>query len=203
MIRLPTSGRHWAVCLLVPLLGAGAPALADPPAWAPAHGYHKNHPKKGRGGERADPYLPWHGGPAQAPYLDEGSCNRKAVGAVVGGVVGGVVGSQVGKGDGRTLATVAGTVIGVLVGSSIGRSMDQADRYCAGQALEYTPDQQPVVWQNPDDRQQYSVRPVKTYQRGDGRYCREYITEAQVAGSREQTYGTACRQPDGSWEIMG
>lgn len=35
-----------------------------------------------------------------------------------------------------------------------------------------------------------------------GRYCREFLQEVTVAGRAEQAYGTACRQPDGSWEVI-
>lgn len=34
------------------------------------------------------------------------------------------------------------------------------------------------------------------------RYCREYNGQALVAGRYQQTYGTACMQPDGSWQIQ-
>lgn len=36
----------------------------------------------------------------------------------------------------------------------------------------------------------------------DGRYCREYQSNVRVGGRIQQTYGTACMQPDGSWEVM-
>ena len=32
--------------------------------------------------------------------------------------------------------------------------------------------------------------------------CREYNTIATVNGEQQQTYGRACRQPDGSWKII-
>ncbi|MGD2117219.1 MAG: hypothetical protein PVG66_02570 [Chromatiales bacterium] len=35
-----------------------------------------------------------------------------------------------------------------------------------------------------------------------GRYCREFQHEITVGGKKEQGYGTACRQPDGSWEVI-
>ncbi len=35
-----------------------------------------------------------------------------------------------------------------------------------------------------------------------GRYCREFQHEVTIGGKREQSYGTACRQPDGSWEVV-
>ncbi|MDX2074243.1 MAG: hypothetical protein SFX19_07775 [Alphaproteobacteria bacterium] len=36
----------------------------------------------------------------------------------------------------------------------------------------------------------------------DGRYCREYQAVSRIGGAKQQTYGTACLQPDGSWEII-
>ena len=35
-----------------------------------------------------------------------------------------------------------------------------------------------------------------------GRYCREYRQEVTVGGKSEEAYGTACRNADGSWEII-
>ncbi len=33
-------------------------------------------------------------------------------------------------------------------------------------------------------------------------YCREYQANTSVGGKKAKSYGTACRQPDGSWKIM-
>ena len=35
-----------------------------------------------------------------------------------------------------------------------------------------------------------------------GEYCREYTKTISVGGRAAQGYGTACRQPDGAWEIV-
>jgi len=40
------------------------------------------------------------------------------------------------------------------------------------------------------------------YQAADGRYCREYQATISVAGRLQQSFGTACLQPDGSWRIV-
>ena len=37
----------------------------------------------------------------------------------------------------------------------------------------------------------------------NGQTCREYQSTATVGGAQQQTYGTACLQPDGSWRIVG
>jgi hypothetical protein len=35
-----------------------------------------------------------------------------------------------------------------------------------------------------------------------GRYCREFQHQVTIGGRNEQAYGTACRNPDGSWEVV-
>jgi surface antigen len=170
-----------------------APAFADPPPWAPAHGYRAKGKGKSKGREEA--YV--------VPYgISQGTCYRELVGAVVGGVAGGVAGSKIGKGDGRTAATIGGTIIGVIVGGSIGRTMDRIDQNCVGQILEHAPDRERIVWTDHDNSSRYAVEPGRTFQQADGRYCREYTTSATIGGRAEQVYGTACRQPDGSWQLV-
>ena len=140
--------------------------------------------------------------PPPMPYgLDQRICSRDLIGAALGGATGGLIGSNIGKGKGRTVATVGGVLVGLFVGGKIGRNMDQLDQACAGQALERVPDGQTVVWQG-QNQDGYWVTPKRTYEASNGDYCREYTSEAVIAGRRQQTYGTACRQPDGSWQII-
>lgn len=56
-----------------------------------------------------------------------------------------------------------------------------------------------VAWRNPDNGAVATVTPVRTYQTASGAYCREYQTTGSIGGYEEDLYGTACRQPDGSW----
>lgn len=146
---------------------------------------------------------PWGGAPAPsnaAIGVFAGRCDHELLGRILGGIAGAAVGAQVGKGDGRTAAVIGGTIIGVLVGGNIGRTMDETDQHCIGQALEHAPDRQTVRWDDPDSGAQYAVTPVRTEPAGGERYCREYVTEVVIDGRAQQAYGTACRQPDGSWE---
>jgi surface antigen len=200
----------WAF-ILVQFAGIHHSTLAGPPTWAPAYGRH--HPperyyyyddrRRPRSHHRHDSnVLPWLGGALVAGYLIGNRCNREALGSVLGGTIGGLAGSRIGRGDGRTAATIAGALLGVLVGKSIGRSMDQVDHYCTGQTLEYARDRQTIQWQNPDTHTNYNVTPINTYEARDGRYCREYVTRSSIGGRQQETYGTACRQPDGSWQIV-
>jgi len=122
-------------------------------------------------------------------------------GMIIGGVVGGVLGSQVGRGHGRTAATIVGTLIGAAVGGAVGRSMAETDRIKTAQSLETVRTGVPSTWRNPDTGNQYTVTPTRTYDSSQGP-CREYTVDAIVGGKREQVYGTACRQPDGSWRVV-
>lgn len=122
-------------------------------------------------------------------------------GMVIGGILGGVLGSQVGGGRGRTAATIVGTMAGVMIGGSIGRSMDDTDRLNTARSLETVRTGVPSSWRNPDSGNQYTVVPTRTFDSSTGP-CREYTVDAVVGGKREKVYGTACRQPDGSWRIQ-
>jgi len=122
-------------------------------------------------------------------------------GMVIGGVLGGVLGSQVGRGEGRTVATIVGTLIGAAVGGAVGRSMAESDRLKAAHSLETVRTGVPSTWRNPDTGNQYTFTPMRTYDAAQGP-CREYVVDAIIGGKREKVYGTACRQPDGSWRVV-
>jgi len=205
-------------------VGLIAPAFGEPPPWAPAHGWRaKHHHYHEDEDEDEDEGRPVYVVPAQPAYvvpaqptyvvpaqptdappfgISQSTCYRSAVGALIGAGAGAYAGNQVGKGGGKIAATIGGGILGALVGGTIGHWMDQTDQGCVGQILEHAQTGQAVQWTNPDNGAQYAVTPVKTYQAQGGGYCREYTAQATVAGRAQQTYGTACRQPDGSWQIV-
>lgn len=131
---------------------------------------------------------------------------KQAVGTVGGAVLGGLLGSEIGSGSGRLWATGAGAVLGALAGSEIGKSLDRADRLYMERttqaSLEHTQTGTTSTWNNPDTGHRGTVTPVDTYQRSDGTYCREFQQTVVVAGEQQQAYGTACRQPDGTWKVQ-
>lgn len=127
---------------------------------------------------------------------------REQGGAAAGAVVGGVVGSQIGGGSGQDVATALGIIGGAIVGASLGRSFDQLDAMNTQRALETSPTNQTSSWVNPDSGNQYAITPTRTFQTSSNQYCREYQTTVTVGGEQQQGYGTACRQPDGQWQIQ-
>ena len=147
--------------ILVSLSFTGAPAPAEPPPWAPAHGYRA---KKGQSAARQLP-----------PGLQEGQCryrmfDKSAVGALTGR-----------QGNGR---------------------LAWSDEVCFTQTFEHAPDRETITWGNTRRGAEYQVTPTKTVKTRSGEYCREYQATASVGGKITKTYGTACRQPDGSWKLI-
>ncbi|GHD51451.1 hypothetical protein GCM10017083_25920 [Thalassobaculum fulvum] len=200
-----------AAALMIAAAPAG-PAFAEPPPWAPAHGWRAKHHGHDRHREvhvyhhydRADDY----GRPVivtrGASYRCDRSLldgNKTLLAQILGGAGGAVAGSQFGKGTGKLAATAGGALLGVLIGTEIGGSLDAADAACAQQALETADTGRPVVWDNPDRGTRYAMVPTRTYENA-GTYCREYTTRASVGGRTQEAYGTACRRPDGSWRIV-
>src|SRR5579871_1201315 len=120
------------------------------------------------------------------------------VGTITGGVAGGLIGSTVGKGSGRVLAIAAGTLAGAYLGGAVGKSMDDTDRMKMNQALERNNLDQPAYWHNGNTGADYQVVATRNVEVEGNRYCREYRTTANIGGRKQQMYGTACRQPDGS-----
>ena len=180
-----------------------APVQADPPPWAPAWGYRAKHGKKDKdkkhGSETVVIEQPQEA--FQIPYgIDLGRCNRTEIGAAIGAATGAVVGSQVADEDHQAVGIIGGLIVGGVVGGLIGKAMDSVDEACMGHALEYAADGAPVHWRDPNGYD-YDVVPQETYQAG-GRYCRNYTTTVVINGAPESLAGTACRRPDGNWDIV-
>jgi surface antigen len=197
MSGMPYSSVTKRVGLGLVLAAAAAlavPALADPPAHAPAHGWRKKH----------DPYYVGYTGYQWSRDYGvlEGHCNRDEVGTVLGGVVGGVIGSQVGDGSGRAVAIVLGTVLGAVVGREIGREMDERDRACVGHALELAKDGQSVRWMNESTGVTYIVTPTTAY-RSSGEPCRAFRLKTSAEGKSRTTETGACQTGEGTWKFMG
>jgi surface antigen len=130
---------------------------------------------------------------------------KQTVGGLGGAALGGLLGSQFGSGKGKLATTGAGVLIGALVGSQIGKGLDQVDRMKANQAIsqaQTAPLGEPIAWNNPESGNSGTVTPVRDGTTSSGAYCREFQQTITVGGKTQDAYGTACRQPDGSWQIV-
>lgn len=91
-------------------------------------------------------------------------------------------------------------VLGVLLWAVLGSTAVAQDPLQG--ALEYNPTNQASTWVNPDTGTTESVVPVRTFANAAGQPCREFQSTIVIGGRKEQGYGTACRQPDGTWRIV-
>ena len=127
---------------------------------------------------------------------------KTAIGGLGGAAVGGLIAAAAG-GGGTGIA--AGVIGGALLGGLAGNLLDDRDRRMANdaaqRALETAPSGKPVAWTNPDSGHSGTVTPVRTYE-SNGRFCREFQQTVTIGGRPEDSFGTACRQPDGSWRIV-
>lgn len=132
---------------------------------------------------------------------------KEGVGTLAGAALGGWAGSQIGSGEGRGLAIATGVILGGLFGNQIGKGLDKADRLAAERAASYAFENNPSgrasSWSNPDTGHSGTITPKPAYRNQEGQDCREYTQTIRVGGREEKGYGTACRQPDGSWKISG
>ncbi|HSP26169.1 MAG TPA: hypothetical protein VLQ65_13440 [Saliniramus sp.] len=143
-------------------------------------------------------------GLALASALALGACSpqyvgpNQSVGIVSGALIGGLAGNVVGYGD--PASTLAGAMIGGVLGGMVGADMDARDREIAYEAQYYAFDTgRPRRWRGEDAYGE--IIPGPTY-RSRGEFCREYTHTIYIGGRPREGYGTACREPDGSWRIV-
>ena len=120
------------------LAAIAAPAFADPPDWAPAHGWRDHHEDNGGPRyvwarvERVTPIYARSGYPVRREVCQQQpgyvvsqeryhSGSGSTAGTLLGAVIGGALGNQVGHGDGRAAATIAGAVVGGAIGNNATR----------------------------------------------------------------------------------
>ena len=142
--------------------------------------------------------------PSCATMTDTVKDNPKAVlGSLIGGAAGAGIAAAAGGGTGAMLGAGLG---GMLIGGLIGNRLDARDKRMASEAaqkaFESNPSGQSSAWHNPDSGNSGTITPTRTAQLANGQYCREYKQTITIGGEPQQSYGTACRQPDGTWKIQ-
>lgn len=141
--------------------------------------------------------------------LSVASCTKEESGTLLGAIGGAAIGSAIGGkggGTGKVVAVAAGTLAGAYIGREIGKSLDRADRQAMQEKTQYSLEKsqsgQTSTWHNPDSGNSGTITPQPAYTNAEENYCREYQQTVTVGGKTETAYGTACRQPDGTWKII-
>ena len=83
--------------------------------------------------------------------------------------------------------------------------MDTVDNMKVNQAQQQAsaaPVGETIAWNNPNSGNSGSVTTLRDGTSANGRYCREFQQTVVVGGQVQESYGVACRQPDGSWQLI-
>lgn len=170
------------------------PALAQPPAHAPAHGYRAKQKNQARFTGHAG--YEW-----ELDYgIKGGNCDRRAIATALGSITGALIANRVAD-ENRTVATLIGAAAGALIGNRIGRNIDKADEACIGHALELGESGKPVNWTNDETGVTYRVVPGADRNR-NGSTCREFTFTAIAGSDRSERQGLGCESEPGVWQIV-
>jgi surface antigen len=126
---------------------------------------------------------------------------NEGVGTVGGAVVGGLIGSRFGQGGGKAAAIAGGALLGGLLGNSVGRSLDQ-DAQARAYEAEYAAfdSGRRSDWNAPSGAYGY-IEPGPVYYDTAGQ-CRRFTHTIYIDGRPQAGSGVACRNPDGTWQIV-
>jgi surface antigen len=98
-------------------------------------------------------------------------------------------------------ASLAAPTGGGLAGGAIGKDLSSADQRAARaaeyKALEYGRTGTPVAWKSGSNHGE--VVPGASY-RVNAYTCRDFVHTLYVGTQQQSARGTACRQPNGSWQ---
>lgn len=175
-------------------IGLLVPALAQPPAHAPAHGLRAKQKTQvtyiGRAG------VEW-----ERDYgIKSGNCDRRAIATALGGITGAIIANRVADDENRTVATLIGAAAGAFFGNRIGRNIDKADEACIGHALELGETGHSVSWTNEVTGVSYRILPGADRKR-NGSPCREFTITAIADSKRSTRRGLGCESERGVWQI--
>lgn len=157
------------------------------------------------------------GAASLSPAPAQAGGDNEFLGTIMGAGLGGFLGSQIGHGSGRLAATGAGVFLGGLAGNSIGRSADRTYHYYPAPRRAYYAPTYTTVYEEtyePAYAMTYyapnyvappappPLPPAIYVDDSSGSYCREYSQQIRIGNQVQESYGTACMQPDGSWKIV-
>ena len=132
-----------------------------------------------------------------------GPNQNATLGTLAGAVGGAALGSAFGQGSGKVAAIAAGALVGGFLGNQIGATLDaDSQRYNYAASVSALDSGYQQQWQNPQTGVYGTVTPGPVAV-VNNRTCRPYTNTVYIDGQPQVARGTACRNPDGSWQVVG
>ena len=127
---------------------------------------------------------------------------KSPLGTLVGAVGGAALGSQFGGGNGKYVGMAAGALVGGFLGNQIGARLDEQDRqYNYAASVQALNSGVPQQWQNQQTGVYGTIQPGPA-QMVNNQQCRQYTNTIYIDGKPQVARGTACRNYDGSWQVV-
>lgn len=101
--------------------------------------------------------------------------------------------------DSDALRFLGLTALGLIIFNELNEYQQRAHEAALSEAT-MAPIGSAIIW-NQSGRSG-SVTAVRDGATPDGRPCREFRQEVIIGGDKTEAYGTACQQPDGSWQVV-
>jgi len=140
-------------------------------------------------------------------YYQQCRTSPDPAGVIAGALIGGLLGNAAGNGGGRTGTTVAGVIIGGALGATLTSNLNCADRgYAYRTYYDGFNSGRPNTtysWYNRQNDHNGELRVAGYYDDPDGFRCANFSQVIYIEGRAQETRGRACRQPDGTWAIVG
>lgn len=138
-------------------------------------------------------------------YYQECRNSPDPAGVLVGALIGGLLGNA--AGSGRTGATLAGVIVGGAVGAALTSDLDCEDRsYAYKTYYDGFNSGRPgsrYEWRNPRNGHYGNFEIVSYANDPYGFRCANFTQTIYIQGRPQLARGRACRQPDGTWAIVG
>lgn len=128
-------------------------------------------------------------------------------GVIAGALIGGILGNALGRGGGRGGATIAGVILGGAMGAALTRNLNCEDRSYAYNTyfdgLNSGRAGVPYQWRNPRSGHYGEFRVDDYYNDRAGFRCANFTQRIYIDARPQVATGRACRQPDGTWAVVG
>jgi surface antigen len=135
-------------------------------------------------------------------------CTAHEVGTIAGAAGGAAAGRAIGgDGTGGYVGVILGAIAGAYLGGKVADWLSPKDKQqmasTTNQALESGQSGKAYSWANPESGNSGAVVPQQSYKTQDGATCRDFSsTVSSAQGQQASGAGVACKQPDGTWQIV-